>query len=249
MMTKRQTVAYFLVAFVMLLIATMSCVSTQPPSQERQLQATISALETQVTLRQQLGEPTATPVTQQSQEQQLQATIAALQTQVAQMTVQLPSSPSTATPIPTPILFPDTPPDSILEVEQAWKKGGLELRLTEASLELLDGRPVIAFALELTNKKLSEIAIEYNLQQNVKATDNLGRNLEIAPLGFPGFVTFTKILRSGDTIRLVPNGGWCGECDYLAVFVEAANPAITEVIVSVSVADITNARWRVPIQH
>jgi hypothetical protein len=254
MMTKRQTVAYFLVAFVMLLIATMSCVSTQPPSQERQLQATISALETQVTLRQQLGEPTATPVTQQSQEQQLQATIAALQTQVAQPPIQPPSSPSTAIPIPMPTFPPDTPPNSVLEVGQSWRQQGLELRLSESVMGTFWGQePCVTLLFELTNRKPYEVTIRYDLGKDVSAMDNLGRRLKTDPYYSSGyeFGPVNVVVQSGKTIRLIPVP-WCTACDEhsLTVLVEATNPDVTEVIVTISIPGyISDARWRIPILH
>jgi hypothetical protein len=45
----------------------MSCLATQPSSQERVLQATISALQTQVVRQQGVASPTVTPASQQSQ--------------------------------------------------------------------------------------------------------------------------------------------------------------------------------------
>jgi len=195
----------------------------------------------------------------ESQEQQLQATIAALQTQIAHPPIPSQSLRSTATPIPTPTLLLDTPPDSILEVGQVWQQGGLALKLVRASMELFElwegKRFGLRLTFELTNRKAHTVPIHYDLSKDVKVQDNLGRDLETfpaCPVSSYGFSPRDEILESGESLLLRPVKemfeNFCGEHS-LGVFVEATNPAVTEVIVSISIADITNARWRIPIQH
>jgi len=63
------------------------------------------------------------------------------------------------------------------------------------------------------------------------------------------FETITTVIKSGQTVELLNHTGYEGDTN---AFIKAdiADPALTEIVVTVSgISTITNARWRIPIQH
>lgn len=238
-MSKRRFFTF--IPLLLLLFVALACAQSQPSSQQQQLQATISALQTQVAARQ--NQPfTPTPASEQSQERQLQATIVALQTQVAQP----PSGPSTVSTLsPTPLQ--DTVPGTILEVGQSWYQDNLRLELRRADIEP-EGIPLEFY---LTSFKTEDIVIQYNLHEALSAVDNLGRKLEIVAdlrnmyVDPRAHATFQEKVRYGEPVLL--------KMTYVDVvpFVPV-NPAdlnLNEVIVTINIHTIREARWRVRIPH
>ena len=244
-MKHRRTLT-FIIVFLSLFATLLACSQTQPNSQERQLQATISSLQTQVAAghSSQPSPPTVTSV--QSQEQQLQATIAALQAQVGQ-----PPSEPTAISTPSPTLFQDTVPGTILDVGQSWYQNGLKLELRSADIHP-EGIPLEFY---LTSFKPQNIIIQYDLAEALSAVDNLGRNLEIVEdrrliSGGPSYhMSFTEKLIYGQPL-LLKIYVCCFGADVLPfVLVNPADLNLTEVIVTINIHTIRNARWRIEIPH
>ena len=223
----------------------LACAQSQPGSQQQQLQATISALQTQVAARQ--NQPfTPTPASEQSQERQLQATIVALQTQIAQP----PSGPSTVSTLsPTPLQ--DTVPGTILEVGQSWYQDNLRLELQRADIEP-EGIPLEFY---LTSFKTEDIVIQYDLGEALSAVDNLGRKLEIVPdrrlmYGGPGdHETFREKVRYGEPVLLKIYVCCLGTDVVPFVLVNPADLNLNEVIVTINIHTIREARWRIRIPH
>lgn len=242
-----------LALFLILTVALSACISTtQPISQEQQLRATIVALETQIARGQQPAQVTPTVPSSSSQEQQLLATIVALQTEIARSSASAPPTP-TAIPSPTPLL--DTQPGTVLEVGQTWRQGGLELTLVSFQMDV--GSSVYNKGLgmhvcfNLTNRRPSDLTLRYS-SQNFMAQDNLGRRLKLYGCMYDcgEWYEVTGIVHSGETVQLglLPFGSWGPNCPYIEV--DTADPAITEVVITISnISSISQARWRIPIEH
>lgn len=176
-----------------------------------------------------------------------------------------PEEDTSATPLPPPTPvpsstppMPDTPPGSVLEVGQSWQQGELEIKLKRANSYIAyqpgtgERGPIIALAFDLTSRKSQDVTLRYNLSQALSASDNRGRALNFCNPTVSCMDSFdanTIMLHSGETVRLLGNGPGGKDADSIAVLVDAADPLITEVVVTISVDDIENAQWRIPIPH
>lgn len=80
--------------------------------------------------------------------------------------------PVTEPPVPPPSST-DTPPGTILEVNQGWQQGGLELWLTRTEFY---SKTILAY-FTLTNFGTNQRVIDYS-QDNFSAVDNLGRDVD-----------------------------------------------------------------------
>lgn len=240
-MSKRRL--FTLTILVLALSVVLACGQTQPSSQEQQLQATINALQTQVAARQ--NQPvTLTSAPEQSQGQQLQATIVALQTQVAQP----PSGPTAvSTPATTP--FQDTAPGTILEVGQPWYQDNLKLELREADIQPSG----IALWFYLTSLKSRNIIVRYDLKEAISAVDNLGRTLNVVgdwqvSLS-DSHESFTEELVYGQPVLLKIFRCCLGSDVLPFVLADPSDLNLTEVVVTVNIHTIREARWRIEIPH
>ena len=171
-----------------------------------------------------------------------------------------PEEDTSATPLPSPTPVPsptppqpDTPPGSMLEVGQSWRQGELEIKLKRANsyIQYRKG-PAIALAFDLTSRKSQDVTLHYNLSQALSAYDNRGQPLNLCNPNLSSvenwFNAHTIMLHSGETVRLL--GGRGGkDADSIAVLVDAADPSITEVVVAISMYEIEDAQWRIPIPH
>jgi hypothetical protein len=155
----------------------------------------------------------------------------------------------TSIPPSVPQDIPDTPPNTILEVGQKWRQGGLEIILKNVGFEVdLYSQPGFAkFELYMTNDKAQDITVKYD-ESNFMAVDNRGRSL---PFGWIQFGQYyykpceqqSRLIKSGEIANLS-----CGE--YILVIADIADTAMTEVIITVNgISSIQNARWRIPIYH
>ena len=176
----------------------------------------------------------------------MQATIVALQTQIAQP----PSGPSTVSTLsPTPLQ--DTVPGTILEVGQSWYQDNLRLELQRADIEP-EGIPLEFY---LTSFKTEDIVIQYDLGEALSAVDNLGRKLEIVPdrrlmYGDPGdHKTFREKVRYGEPVLLKIYVCCLGTDVVPFVLVNPADLNLNEVIVTINIHTIREARWRIRIPH
>jgi hypothetical protein len=164
--------------------------------------------------------------------------------------------PPTSTPIPIPTSIPNTLPGIILEIGQTWYQDGAEVTVREPTpwtddspYAPEDQRSGMSFRLFFTNHKPQDISITYSGDFNFTAVDNLGRQLVISDV-WPGVVASscheqTRIIPVGQTINL-----GCRDYSYILAFVDIGNPAITEIIFTVTgVSSIHEARWRIPIYH
>ncbi len=246
---NNKVLALFLI--ITLTIALLACISsTQPISQEQQLRATIAALETQAASGQQPAQATPSiPSSLSSQEQQLQATIVALQTEVARNASALPTLNSI--PSPTPLL--DTPPGTVLEVGQTWRQGGLELTLVSFQMDvgsIYHNKGLgMHVCFKLTNRRPSDLTLRYS-SENFMAQDNLGRRLKLygCMYGCSEWAEVTGIVHSGETVAFGLLGLDDWTCPYIEV--DTSDPAITEVVITISnISRISQARWRIPIEH
>lgn len=160
------------------------------------------------------------------------------------------------TPIPTETPLPDTSPGTILEFGQIWRQGGLELIMTNsgwgANGDWMDeGGGVFTFM--LTNLEPYDRSFRLS-SDNFSGVDNFGRTVPIIPKQNVSIDEYcpsrTVKLIAQQTIDLV----YELRCSGLPVFaltprIDAGDTSITELIISVSVSNISNARWRIKIYH
>ncbi|HLJ93693.1 MAG TPA: hypothetical protein VKU02_10940 [Gemmataceae bacterium] len=153
-----------------------------------------------------------------------------------------------ASPTETPI--PDTLPGTVLSFGQAWHQGGLELTLTQAD-------PIINFC---GDRSWTGLFINYKLvnlrpqtvvfrvtQENLFATDNTGQSLPIQFDGCSG-TSKNRFLERAFTLdkgKAQDNFG-----TRTTVLADITSPSITEIIVGATgISSITDAKWRIPINH
>lgn len=140
----------------------------------------------------------------------------------------------TATPIPVPTPIPDTPSDSVLEEGEWWYSGGKAILLSK--VELFPGWLAIATEWKVANLSPNTVTVSWS-QDSFEARDNLGRRAQIemwhasaSPITIP----------SGEVVELAPT---------IVFKIDFTNASVTEVIITASISNIQNARWRVPIYH
>jgi hypothetical protein len=160
-------------------------------------------------------------------------------TKTSTPTVTPTPEPPTLTPTPTP---ETTPPGTILGVRQTWKQGGVELTLKEVST-FPDHLQVI---FELTNQNAHEISVEYNDTDNFIASDNRNRQLQTC---FPYFGCEDSggfVLQPGESAAITGSRTSYG----LYILVNTGDRGLSEVILKVvNISGISEAQWRIPINH
>ena len=158
--------------------------------------------------------------------------------------------PITEPPIPPPTST-DTPPGTTLEVGEAWRQGGLELRVTGTEVY-----PKIILAyFTLTNIGDVQRVIEYS-QDNFSAVDNLSRRIETGGVDWY-FDPLVQHTCSSSTVVLEPTDYeniliYCerGNFEGVALAVDVTDNAITEIVITASgISSIKDARWRIQINH
>ncbi len=176
-------------------------------------------------------------------------------------TPPIPTRRPTETPVPPPTPIPDTQPGTVLEVGESWYQTGIELALKEAYIDHIPtgpgcwscGYPAPYLTFYLTNHRTQQMSIRYNLGDVVSAVDNRGRRLTVSVthLAYVGnysdFETKTVVLNSEQRVHLQSWGDYGPPS--VIILVDTTDTSVTEVIVSVSIAGISNARWRIPIIH
>ena len=147
---------------------------------------------------------------------------------------------------------PDTPPDSILEVGQAWRQGNMELTL--ARTHLIETGILCRFTLANLGP---DVTLRYS-GSSFTASDNQGRTVQTMGMGvtWGGLVYYfppprplelvTVVARSGDTVDVARDS----YSQALALLFDPADPEVNEVVVSVSgISRFSNAQWRIPVAH
>ncbi|MDQ5825230.1 MAG: hypothetical protein M3441_13640 [Chloroflexota bacterium] len=149
-----------------------------------------------------------------------------------------PDTPVPPTAVPTDTPIPDTPADTILEVGEVWREGGLAITLLDAQISTSDVR----MKLQILNERNRKVILTYS-EANLSALDNRGERLRLWHFnpGYPwDYLNYREqkiILNSGDKF----------DDELLAVTFDVANPSVTDVIFGVSnLSSIENARWRIP---
>jgi hypothetical protein len=141
-------------------------------------------------------------------------------------------------PAPSPI--PDTPPGTVLEPGQWWY-AGLKGLLLNREVNLRAPSEIIT-TWEIINLTPNPVVINSS-EDNFWVTDNLGRSGTVKTWnGSLGALT----IASGEKCNLGTSCIWTTQ----VVFgVNIADPAVTEVIITVSFSNFQNAQWRIPIYH
>ncbi len=165
--------------------------------------------------------------------------------------VPVPTATPTVTPVPSITPIPDTPPGTILEVGQAWRQGGLVLRLVNVDIHSQS----LVLHLQLGNVGPEQRIVRYG-QDNFSAADNRGRRLDTGgvdwyyePLVQHDCGEATAFLSPGGSVDVqIPcaAGDWSG----VVVGVDVGDPELSEVMFScTNLSTITEARWRIPFYH
>jgi hypothetical protein len=162
------------------------------------------------------------------------------------------------TSIPAEASLPDTAPGTILEFGQTWRQGGLELTMTESGWGgngdwMDEGGGVFTFI--LTNLEPNDRSFRFS-SDNFSAVDNFGRSVPIIPKQNISINEYcpsdTVQLPANQTIDLVYELRCSQNKDMafaLTPRIDAGDTSITEIIVSISVSSISNAKWRIKIYH
>lgn len=146
--------------------------------------------------------------------------------------------------------LPDTPPESVLEVGQAWRQGNLELTLVQTYL--IDTG--VLCRLRLTNLG-PDVPLQYTAA-NFSARDNLDRNVQTTAtwVTWGVYVYYWRPSRPLEPVTTVARSGQIFDIprdtysNSLELVFNPADPDITEIVVTVSgISRIANARWRIPI--
>lgn len=157
-----------------------------------------------------------------------------------------------ATPNPSPTPISDTPVETILEVGQIWRQGGLELYLESTELytgSMCEG-PGVVLNFYLSNRRSSEVLIGLR-PDTFSAVDDLGNRFKLIWVNqnahFWGEIDSSFVLGSGSTVPLPhPNNG----IDVICIQADIANLSMSQFTVTASnLSSITQARWRVPINR
>lgn len=147
---------------------------------------------------------------------------------------------------------PDTPPESVLEVGQAWRQGNMELTL--ARTHLIESGILCRFMLANLGP---DVSLRYT-GSSFSARDNLGRTVQTLGMGvtWGGVVYYFPPPRPLELVSVVVRGGESIDVprdsysQALALMFDPADPEVSEVVVSVSgLPRFSNAQWRIPIAH
>ena len=152
---------------------------------------------------------------------------------------QAPMIPS-ATPIPAPIVFPDTPANTQLSVGQTWYQNGKSLTLLKADLTsyaVANSEAVQAVWL-FKNVSTHDISIKFT-EDNFNASNNFGQQVSYKRFyDLPNGNGSTVVFSPGDSIKFT-----------IDLWVGYSDPSVSNVVITVSLSDIQNASWNVPIFH
>jgi Sigma-70, region 4 len=163
---------------------------------------------------------------------------------VTQLVTQIvTATPLPATPTPVSTATPETtPPGTILVKGQTWRQGGVELTLKD--VKILPDKIEVFF--DFRNLKGSEISVKFKRVDNFFASDNNNRKLETCYSNVPCDWDRSYIISSGDTVQITAGNNQ----NPPIVLVDTTEPDITEVIVKVtSFSSVTEAQWRIPVNH
>lgn len=145
-------------------------------------------------------------------------------------------------PAPTPAEVPiqDTPDGTILGPGMAWYKNGKSILLNNYSLTSYAVANGEAVNVEWIVKNVSthSISIKFT-EDDFKASNNIGQN-----------VTYKRFYDlpngNGSTVSFAPSDSLKFSIDLWIVY---SDPSVNMVTVSVSLSDIQNARWNIPVYH
>jgi hypothetical protein len=122
----------------------------------------------------------------------------------------------------------------VLEINQTWRQDGIEVVITPPS-ELTPDK--VLFGYRITNRRAGDTIFRFNISDVMSVVDSTGRRMVLQDADGGSEHSFS--LRSGQSReRWV---AWKGDL---------TRRDVTEVVVIVNgIANVTNARWRIPIYH
>ena len=152
----------------------------------------------------------------------------------------LPARRPTETPIPPPTPVPDTRPGTILEVDQTWYQNGKSLTLNKATLTRYAVANSEAVNAEwiFSNTSTHDISTKIT-EDNFNANNNIGKGVTYKRFyNLPNGNGSTVVLAPGESIEFS-----------IDLWIEYSDPSVDRVTITVSLSDIQNARWDMPIYH
>jgi hypothetical protein len=168
-------------------------------------------------------------------------------TRVVEVT-KLVEVPQTIIPIPTGEVMStnsDTP-TTVLEIDDIWKQGDYEVTFTDVELAYNGGGYTGSFY--LTSHKNQTVTIVYSLA-DLDVYDNVGRKLRTdIPYNYRSATCIPQriVITPGEQIPMYCLGS---DTPGFSLYVDTADPAITEVLIFFNTLDITNLAWRIPVPH
>ncbi len=144
--------------------------------------------------------------------------------------------PPTETPYPTPTSIPDTTQGSILEAGQTWRQGNKSILVRNVKVSSAESLYV---DLKFTNIGSQQISFPFS-QDNIQVQNNRG---QVGFLEF-GYIDNPIILAPDQSYGTGPSAPWIRVSG-----LSAADISVTEITISISIANISNARWHIPIYH
>ena len=144
------------------------------------------------------------------------------------------------TSVPTEAPVQDTPDGTILEPGMAWYKNGKSILLNNYNLTSYAVANSEAVNAEWIVKNVSthNISIKFT-EDNFKASNNIGQG-----------VTYKRFYDlpngNGSTVSFAPSASLKFSID---LWIAYSDPSVNMVTISVSLSDIQNARWNIPVYH
>ena len=140
----------------------------------------------------------------------------------------------TSTPLPTSI--PDTQQGSVLEAGQPWRQGNKIITVRSVKVSSAES---LYIELEITNTGSQRISFPFSTN-NIQVQNNRG---QVGSVEF-GYIDDPIILDPGQVYGTGPSAPWIRVSG-----LSAADTSVTDVTISISIANISNATWRIPIYH
>lgn len=145
---------------------------------------------------------------------------------------QLPTDRPPTDPPPTAVSL-DTAAGTVLEVGDTWRQDELRLTLIRVRVDRVD---LLFMDLVLENMGSASLPVEIS-RSDIRVVDNLGNSFAVSPVGMTSSSTHRSlVIRSGSDEGV----GFYAKGNYLEL-------GSTELVITVSISAVHDAKWRVPL--
>ena len=159
----------------------------------------------------------------------------------------IPTDTPTPTSLPTPTVPPDIPPRSVLEENESWQQNGIRPRLDDVRSDA--PRECVTLMFNLFNDTDHAIIVAFD-SESFTVVDSLDRKWRLSSIGPCTYgcsgrnEEMADIIEAGERFRAEGCGTWRAS---LHTFL--TDTAVDEIIATVNVSQVANARWRIPIHN